>query len=92
MEGLLAGQPETRQREGGPPKCVPSFVFSQGRREAVVRVESTPTDDGRVRVTATTASGGTRQWVGTDAYIDASLRFVIVGYHGIEAGYWEDPI
>ena len=88
MNGI---EKEARQRDEGPPKYIPAIVFIGGRREAVVRIESEPIEDGLVRVTATTTSGGQRHWNGTDAYIDASLRFVIVGYHGIEAGYWEDP-
>lgn len=87
----MAIECETRQRDEGPPKYIPSVVFCQGRREPVIHIESAPIDNGKVRVIATTASGGTRTWIGTDAYIDASLRFVIVGYHGVEAGYWEDP-
>lgn len=86
---------ETRQRDFGPPKYIPNeiygFVGGRATREPVIRVESAPLGNGKVRVTAYGASGMQRHWTGSNAYIDASLRFVIVGYHGIEAGYWEDP-
>ena len=87
MNGI---EKESRQREFAPPKYIPDTVICDGRMEAVARIESAP-DGGKIKVTATTVSGGRRTWTGTGAYIDASLRFVIVGYHGIEAGYWEDP-